>query len=208
MSRSSTSTDKLDLKKEYRALYTAKPGAVHTVTPGKLNYLCYSGRGDPNHTPAYAAAVEALFSTAYFLKFDVRKRTNVNYGVMPLEGLWWSDDLEAFVRGDRSLWLWTMMILQPAFITAADVDRAKAALAAKRKFDLEQLRFETFDEGPCAQTLHVGPFTAEGPTIAGLHAWIAEQGHHLSGKHHEIYLNDIRRVPSERWKTIIRQPYR
>lgn len=207
MPRSPTKPPKLDLKKQYRALYKAKTGTVQAVNPGKLSYLCYSGRGDPNHAPAYAQAVEALFSTSYFLKFDLRKRTGVNYGVMPLQGLWWSEDMQAFTRGDRSVWLWTMMILQPTFVTADDVDRAKTAVAAKRKISLENLRFETFDEGPCAQTLHVGPFTEEGPTIATLHAWIADQGHQLSGKHHEIYLSDIRLAPSSRWKTIIRQPY-
>lgn len=55
--------------------------------------------------------------------------------------------------------------------------------------------------------MHVGPFSAEGPTIARLHAFIAERGR-LTGKHHEIYLSDIRRADPGKWKTIIRQPFR
>jgi hypothetical protein len=54
----------------------------------------------------------------------------------------------------------------------------------------------------------VGPYSAEGPTIASLHAFIAEQGRELVGKHHEIYLGDPRRSAPEKLKTIIRQPMR
>jgi hypothetical protein len=82
----------------------------------------------------------------------------------------------------------------------ADVARKKPELTA-----LPRLRFETFTEGQCAQILHIGPFSAEGPTIAALHAFIEARGQ-LRGKHHEIYLSDIRRAAPARWKTVIRQP--
>lgn len=203
----STTPAKLDLRKSHRALYSGKIGVIAPVNPGRQSYLCCSGSGDPHQTPAYAAAVEALFSISYAIKFDTRRRTGLDYSVMPLEGLWWSEDPQAFVRGDRSRWRWTMMILQPDFVSTADVGRARIAVAARRKIDASELRLETAEEGPCAQTLHLGPFVEEGPVIAALHAWIANQGHSLAGKHHEIYLSDIRRVPSSRWKTILRQPY-
>jgi hypothetical protein len=67
------------------------------------------------------------------------------------------------------------------------------------------LRLETFAEGPCAQVLHIGPFTEEGPTIERLHVFIDERTGRR-GKHHEIYLSDIRRAAPAKWKTIIRQP--
>ncbi|MEJ0100551.1 MAG: GyrI-like domain-containing protein [Pseudomonadota bacterium] len=84
----------------------------------------------------------------------------------------------------------------------------REAIAAAAKKDLpaiENLRIEEFAEGRCAQVLHVGPFSDEGPTIERLHAWIGERGH-LRGKHHEIYLTDIRRAEPSRWKTVSRQP--
>lgn len=57
-----------------------------------------------------------------------------------------------------------------------------------------------------AQTLHVGPFSAEGPTIARVHAFITQAGRKPAGKHHEIYLSDIRKADPANWKTIVRQP--
>ena len=41
--------------------------------------------------------------------------------------------------------------------------------------------------------------------IARLHADIEQHGS-LRGKHHEIYLSDIRRAAPAKWKTILRQP--
>lgn len=78
-----------------------------------------------------------------------------------------------------------------------------------RKKDLRalpQVEFASFKEGKAAQILHIGPFTEEGPTIERLHQLIEAQGLKLTGKHHEIYLSDIRRAAPAKWKTIIRQP--
>jgi len=130
----------------------------------------------------------------------------IDYAVMPLEGLWWADDMEAFVHNDRSQWKWTMMVNQP---DCADDAVIEAALReAKRKKGLpalDALRLETFTEGTCAQILHIGPFTEEGPTIQRVHDFIAAHGA-LAGKHHEVYLSDIRRAAPAKWKTVIRQP--
>jgi hypothetical protein len=125
---------------------------------------------------------------------------------MPLEGLWWSDDLSAFTANERSKWQWTMMIMQPHFVEAAVVHEAIAAVRRKKALPaLDDLRLESFHEGSCAQVLHIGPFTEEGPTIQRVHDFIVERSA-LSGKHHEIYLSDIRRADPRKWKTIIRQP--
>ena len=59
---------------------------------------------------------------------------------------------------------------------------------------LDRVRFEAFEEGPCAQILHVGPFSEEGPTIQRLHQHIKDTGRNLRGRHHEIYLSDVRRA--------------
>ena len=199
---------KIDLKKELKPLYAAKSGAVAAVSPGPLRYLCSSGIGDPNTSPAYAAAVEALFSVSYFLKFDVRKRRGIDYGVMPLEGLWWSEDPGVFLSGERSRWRWTMMILQPDFVCDDVIEAARAEVRRKKGLAaVDRLRLEPFSEGRCAQVLHIGPFSEEGPTIERLHDFIdARTGR--AGKHHEIYLSDIRRADPAKWKTIIRHPMR
>ena len=198
---------KIDYKKELKHLYgpSAKAPVIVEVPP--LRYLMVDGQGDPNSNPAYAEAVEALFAVSYAVKFLVKRSPQaVDYGVMPLEGLWWAEDMTRFSPAEKSDWLWTMMIMQPEVASDTVVAQALAEVAAKKKLPgVARLRFETLTEGTCAQILHLGPFTAEGPTIARLHAFIAERGA-LTGKHHEIYLSDIRKANPAKWKTVIRQP--
>lgn len=153
--------------------------------------------------------MEALFSVSYRAKFMVKKaEQHIDYAVMPLEGLWWSDDMSSFTSNARSRWKWTMMILQPHFVDEAVIHAAIAEVKRRKALPgVDALRLETFTEGLCAQILHVGPFTEEGPTIQRVHDFI-EGRSALTGKHHEIHLSDIRRADPSRWKTIIRQPMR
>jgi hypothetical protein len=198
---------KIDLRTTLKHLYRPSARDVVQVDVPAFRFLMIDGAGDPNTTPLYAQAVEALFSVSYTAKFMVKRGpSGVDYAVMPLEGLWWSDDLSSFANNDRAKWQWTMMIHQPPY--ADDAMLADAIAAVKRKKGLaaaDALRLESFTEGACAQTLHVGPFTAEGPTIRRVHDFIESRAS-LAGKHHEIYLSDIRRADASRWKTIIRQP--
>ena len=201
------SVRKIDLKKELKPLYGPSAKEVVQVEVPAFQFLMIDGEGDPNTSREYAAAVEALFSVSYTAKFMVKKGTHAtDYAVMPLEGLWWSDDMSAFVTNDRSKWKWTMMIMQPHFVEPAVI--RTAMLEVKRKKGLsavDALRLETFAEGLCAQILHIGPFSEEGPTIQRVHDFIAHRSA-LTGKHHEIYLSDIRRASPAKWKTVIRQP--
>jgi len=198
---------KIDFKKQYKSLYQPSAKAVVEVEAPAFQFLMIDGIGDPNDSPGYGAAVEALFSLAYTLKFMVKKGPlDIDYGVMPLEGLWWADDMNAFVSNRRDQWRWTMMIMQPEFISTAMVDEAMATVRKKKGLSLDGLRLETFAEGRCAQILHLGPFSEEGPTIERVHDFIKAGGRQLRGKHHEIYLSDIRLAAPEKWKTVIRQP--
>ena len=198
---------KIDLKKELKQLYKTSAKEVAQVTVPPLKYLMIDGRGDPNTSHEYADAVAALFSVSYTAKFAVKKGTQkTDYAVMPLEGLWWADDWSAFVAGDKANWNWTMMILQPSFVPDKTIEDAIAYVRKKKNLPaLHKLRLEEFSEGRCAQILHIGPFSAEGPTIAKLHEYIGTHSS-LTGKHHEIYLTDIRRADPMKWKTILRQP--
>ncbi len=198
---------KLDLKKDLKHLYQPSAKAVAVVDVPAMNFLMTNGAGDPNQSKAYADAVEALFAVSYTIKFMVKKSPlAVDYGVMPLEGLWWADDMASFTASDKSRWKWTMMIMQPEMVSSElvsaainDVVKKKGLVAASK------IRFETYVEGTCAQILHIGPFTAEGPTIEKVHAYIDAHGKRR-GKHHEIYLSDIRKADPAKWKTVIRQP--
>ena len=197
---------KVDFKRELRQLYGASREPQLVDVP-VLNYLMIDGHGDPNTAVEYRQAVEALYATSYAAKFLVKGAPDgVDYGVLPLEGLWWTADMSRFSAEDKSAWDWTMMIMQPDVVTAEIFGRALAKTAKKGLAALGRLRLERFAEGGSAQIMHVGPYATEQPTIQRLHAFIAEHGLHRRGKHHEIYLSDPRRAAPEKMKTIIRQP--
>ena len=198
----------LDLKKALKHRYAPSAREVTEVTVPRMQYLMIDGTGDPNTAPAYTEAVEALYAVAYTIKFAIKKGRAIDFPVLPLEGLWWMDDMREYSMEKKDQWKWTMMIAQPDLVGAADVHSAVAEV--KKKKDppaLPLLRFDTLDEGDCAQIMHLGPYADEKPTIQKLHAYIAARGASLSGKHHEIYLGDPRRTAPEKLKTVIRQPF-
>lgn len=199
---------KIDYKRELSELYRAgrEPGIVDVP---ELAFLMIDGHGDPNTAAEYREAIEALYTIAYGAKFAVKRGPQaVDFGVMPLEGLWWTQDMSTFSTAKKSDWDWTTMIMQPEQVSRAVFEQARETAAAKKPelAAIGRVRLERFAEGPAAQVMHVGPYSTEGPTIERLHAFIAEQGHERGGKHHEIYLSDPRRSAPEKLKTIIRQP--
>ena len=201
-------TDKIDLTKTLDS-YRAKRGEFRILDVPARRYLMIDGHGDPNSSPAYTSALEALYPVAYKLKFASRRTLGRDYTVPPLEGLWTADDLDAFTAArDKSQWDWTMMILVPDWIGAELVDAAVAEVSAKKPpARLGEVRLQTLTEGCCVQTLHVGPFDDEGPVLDRMHhEFIPSQGLRLSGTHHEIYVSDFRRTAPAKLRTILRQP--
>ncbi|MHB8241491.1 MAG: GyrI-like domain-containing protein [Solirubrobacteraceae bacterium] len=166
------------------------------------------GHGDPNTAAEFSEAIEALYTISYTAKFAVKHGGGVNFAVMPLEGLFWASDMSAFETDDKSAWDWSLMIMQPEHVTDEVFEAARETAAGKKKSlqAVERVRFERFAEGLAAQIMHLGPYSAEGPTIRQLHAFIAEQGYELTGKHHEIYLSDPKRPAPQKMKTVVRQP--
>ncbi|MFI2366292.1 GyrI-like domain-containing protein [Promicromonospora sp. NPDC019610] len=200
--------DKTDLKKTLDA-YRATRDQFRIVDVPDLRYLMIDGHGDPNSSPAFTAAVEALYPVAYTLKFASKRELGRDYVVMPLEGQWWAEDMTAFTTArDKSRWDWTLLIMVPdwtdqeAFAAAVEQVRAKGGPVR-----LDDVRLETLAEGRCVQTLHVGPFDAEAAILARMHdEFLPAHGLRRTGRHHEIYLSDFRRVAPEKQRTILRQP--
>ena len=199
---------KIDLKKELKHLYAPSAEEPAIVDVPEMDYLMVDGHGDPNTSPEFQDAIEALYGVSYTMKFAAKKAgAEDDHVVMPLEGLWWADDMATFSPENKDAWKWTLMIAQPEHVTKAGVDDAIAAVRRKKELAaLDGLRLESLHEGTSAQIMHVGPYSEEGPAIGKLHAFIRENGSEPSGKHHEIYLSDPRRTAPEKLKTVLRQP--
>lgn len=199
---------KVDHRKELRHLYGPPVTEVVEVVVPPMNFIMVDGQGDPNTAAAYREAVEALYAVAYALKFMIKRGPQeVDYKVMPLEGLWWMEDMSQFSMAVKDQWLWTSLIMQPDLVSEASFEEAVRQVEVKKGLPaLNRMRFERYHEGLSAQIMHVGPYAAEAPTIQRLHQYIAERGCQRRGKHHEIYLSDPGRTAPERLKTVIRQP--
>lgn len=200
--------EKLDFKKSVDA-YRARVGRFDVVDVPVLRYLMIDGHGDPN-TPVFEQATAALYPLAYRLKFASKSTLGRDYVVMPLEGLWWAPDMAAFTDArDKSRWDWTLMIMVPDWVDDDMVARAVEDVAAKAGGPgrLRDVRLQSLAEGRCVQTLHVGPFDAEAETLRRMHEEVIPGlGLRMTGRHHEIYLSDARRVAPDRLRTILRQP--
>ena len=197
---------KIDYKKEFKSLYTA-PDEPTLVEVPPLSYLMIDGQGDPNTAPVYSESVSTLYKLAYAIRFLMRDEHDLDFGVMPLEGLWWVEDLDEFSYSDKSNWYWTMLIMQPSVVTAEIVEAAREKVAKKHNPPLlPQVRLGELVEGRSAQVMHHGPYADEKPTIDHLHAFIASQGLTPHLKHHEIYLKDPTRCAPEKLLTILRHP--
>jgi hypothetical protein len=203
------SATKLDFRKEQPTLYGGKAGTLTTVDVPDMKYLMVNGKGDPNTVQEYKDAIETLYAVSYGVKMPFKKKHPAkDYIVPPLEGLWYMDDMSRFSMANKSEWKWTMMIRVPDYVPDDDV--AKAIGDVKRKKNptsIDKVLLEHLAEGKCIQTLHVGPYDAEPPIIKKMHDWIKDNGHKERGKHHEVYISDVRKIAPEKLKTVLRQPF-
>ncbi|OLT43603.1 hypothetical protein BJF85_21695 [Saccharomonospora sp. CUA-673] len=200
--------DKVDFKKTIAA-YRARRVRFDVVDVPELRYLMIDGHGDPNSSTLFRGAVEALYPVAYTLKFTSKSELGRDYVVMPLEGLWWADDMASFTTArDKNRWHWTLMIMVPEWTDNAAFAAAVDTVARKRSPErLNDVRLETATEGRCVQTLHVGSFDDEADVLDHMHhTVIPDHGLRMTGRHHEIYLTDPRRTPPHKQRTILRQP--
>jgi hypothetical protein len=198
---------KIDFKKELKHLYKAPSKAPVFVDVPDMKYLMIDGTGGPTEDGPYGKAIEALYSISYAAKFHIKKDLGGDdYGVLPLEGLWWTDIPEDFSMDDRDAWRWTMMLMQPDLVTPDVLKFARDKASTKLDKSLDDVRFDTLKEGRAVQVMHTGPYADEPPVIAAMHEFVTENGFKLRGHHHEIYLGDPRRTKPENLKTILRHP--
>lgn len=201
-------TGKVDFKKTLDS-YQARRGQFRLLDIPDLRYLAVDGHGDPNTSPAYSEALEALYPVAYTLKFASKHELGRDYVVPPLEGLWWAEDVAVFTTArDKSRWRWAMLLMVPDWIEPTLIETAiRKVGAASPPARLDDVRVQSLSEGRCVQTLHVGSFDAEGPVLQRMHEeFIPSQGLQLTGTHHEVYFSDARKVAPEKLRTLLRQP--
>lgn len=196
----------VDFKKMLKPFYNPSQPGFHIVTVPRMNFLMIDGTGNPATSIEYQSAVEVLYSVAYGIKFAL-KPSGYDHVVAPLEGLWWMDDMNEFTMANKDRWKWTMMILQPEWVTTEWFDKVKETIYRKKKSDeIRNIRLMPYEEGLSVQILYTGAYVDEAPTIAEMHKFISENGYQPGGKHHEIYLGDPRKTTPEKLKTVLRQP--
>lgn len=203
----------IDYKKTQKELYLPKT-APSVIDVPRMTFITVDGKGDPNTSAEYTAAVELLYGLSYTIKMG--SKSILEYVVPPLEGLWSVDD--DFRGGgaeinDKSKFIWTMMIRQPDFVTEDILEVAKISLAKKKpNLDISKAKLETITEGLCVQVMHIGSYDDEPATVAALDGFAIENGYILDindiRRHHEIYISDPRKVAPEKLKTVIRHPIR
>jgi hypothetical protein len=183
---------------------------IREIPPRRI--LKIDGQGRPD-SPAFRAAVEALYPVAYGVHFALGRR-GVDAPIGTLEGLWSFDPFvtppdaaEPFIPRDADTWQWTLFLELPESATDAEVLAAVEDAERRRPSpQLEELRDVWFEEGLVVEALHVGPYATEPETIARMATAADEAGLERCGPHHEIYLGDPRRAAPERLRTILRQP--
>jgi len=203
---------KVDFKKSMKEFFQPSVKEVVLVEVPEIQFLMIDGMGSPGDSQEYQDALAALYPVAFKTKF-LSKVTGKDYIVPPLEGLWWADDMNDFTEGNRDKWKWTMMIMQPDWITQEITDEAIEITKENKpelKDSISKLRLEKYKEGKAAQIMHIGPYSEEGSNIEKVHKFIESKGGTFSGlkqKHHEIYLSDPRKAKPQNMKTVIRQPF-
>lgn len=203
-----------DFKKECREYYLPdkKP---QVVTLPKTNYLAVRGSGDPNdENGAYKAAIAVLYAIAYTLKMSYKTDHRISgfydYVVPPLEGLWWQEGVDGIDYSDKSTYCWISLIRLPDFVQLSDFLWAKETAEKKKRMDCAAAEFISIEEGLCVQIMHIGPFDDEPASIKIMDQYLDANGYEYDfspeRQHHEIYLSDVRKMPREKWKTVIRHP--
>lgn len=203
-----------DYKKEYKEYYMPK-NKPEIVDIPEMNFIAVRGSGDPNEEGGdYKKAIGLLYGIAFTIKMSKKGNHEIkgyfDYVVPPLEGFWWQEGIEGMDYTRKADFQWISVIRLPDFVTKEDFEWAIAEAEKKKKQDFSKVEFMTVTEGMCVQCMHIGAFDEEPETVAAMDRYLKETGYEndFSGGrlHHEIYLSDARRVPPEKWKTVIRHP--
>ena len=203
-----------DFKKEYKELYKlkAKPSIINVE---KANFIAVRGVGDPNaENSEYKQSISLLYPIAYAIKMSKKGDYKIDgyfdFVVPPLEGFWWQEGIRGVDYANKDSFNFISLIRMPDFVTKEVFEWAIEETTRKKKKDFSKVEFFTYDEGLCVQCMHIGPYNDEPITVEAMHEYMIEQGYELDITderfHHEVYISDVRKISSEKLKTVLRHP--
>ncbi len=204
---------KLDFKKIDKELYDTKvkPKILYI---DKQKFITFSGKGNPNNSNGdFQRGISLLYPIAYTLsmsyKSDYKIEGFINYVVPPLEGYWYQEGIKGFDPDKKDLFVFTLLIRLPDFITKSDVNWAKEKASIKKGISFNEVVYKEVEEGLVVQMTHIGPYDTEINTTKIMHEYMTkdyELDFSSNRLHHEIYISDIRKTEVSKLKTILRHP--
>lgn len=204
---------KYEWKKHDKYFYGAKKTPALIVVPAQ-NYIMINGKGNPNDVD-FSNRVATLYSLAYAVKMGYKAtaakanfQSDINdYTVYPLEGIWMPLQDTELVKENLE---YTIMIRQPDFISEEMVVEALERVRVKKPTPLlDEVRFDTMQDGKCIEVLHIGVFDDEPASFEKMEQFArANNLERVKNFHREIYLNNANRTEKNKLKTILRYSVR
>jgi hypothetical protein len=200
---------KYEWRKQEKDLYQPK-AKPQLLTIPRQQFLMIGGKGNPNGEDFFER-IGVLYSLAYAIrmmpKTGYTPEGYFEYTVYPLEGVW---DLTEKGRKmdtlDKGELLYTIMIRQPDFVTKGVFEKALKNVQQKKPHPLlNNVSFDSMEDGLSVQMLHIGPYDKEPETFYEMEKFIEEnQLEIVTRAHREIYLSDVRKVEAAKLKTALR----
>ncbi len=194
-------------RKKLLELYQPDKEEFTLVDVPELPFAMMDGEGSPDNDGAVAKAIKGLFTVIYPIRRAARERMGKTFIEPPVEILYWADDMQDLAMGNKENWKWRVMICLPGWIDKTAF--SDAVVQAKEEMDAvpNAIRMETFNEGQCAQIMHVGREQDVPALLEKLYTKFLPQNNlKPTGAYHEIYLDDWSRTAPELRKIILRQP--
>lgn len=191
---------KYELSGNLKTLYRCTKKEPFFVDVPTMNYLTFDGSGHPAQED-FQISCEALFNLSYIIKFEIaRKELQLDYKVNPMEVTWYLDK-----STEQISFTWTMMIMQPDFVTESMVEKAiRIAREKGKQLAYDRVHFQTVEFVRCVQCFHPGDYRMMNDTLAKMIAFAQKNGLSHDLYTHDIYLNDMRKTKVENYKTIMR----
>lgn len=192
------------IRKEYKKQYDASTKKIDIVDVPEFNFIMIDGIGNPEveefHLKSKALRIMSAEIREYF-----KQEKNLVYLISPLEGLWDTYDNSKFDVTRKKMIKFTLMMAQPKLLDPNTFEIIKQKAANKKDNPyIVDIYLKRMTEGHCVQMLHKGAYNTEINTTKQIMEFITIQNMRLEGFHHEVYLNDYEKTPSEKLKTIVR----